>query len=178
MTTHNPILITIKILAHTPPFVKGITEDLSKYGSVMHYEATPLTLEGNSLVPAPVSTAGLPAAEKQDPPKAAPKEKPKVKSTPKLAVVEEADVPKTITFAAGSDPEKIWHLLRDGPAATSTQIREKLGLGSNIVNTTIYRLKKAGMVRPMSYNAPNGDTLYTGTNLDPVPKAGPVSDIL
>ena len=52
---------------------------------------------------------------------------------------------------------------------TSTQIREKLGLGSNIVNTTVYRLKKAGMVRPMSHSAPNGDTLYTSTEWDAVP---------
>ena len=52
---------------------------------------------------------------------------------------------------------------------TSTQIRETLGLGSNIVNTTVYRLKGAGMIRPMSYNAPNGDTLYTGTNSDTKP---------
>ena len=107
-------------------------------------------------------TGLVPVKAPAEPPKAKIVE-PKVKSSPapkgKKGGIE-------IRFEQGSDAEKVWLLLRDGPALTSTQIRETLNLGSNIVNTTVYRLKGAGMIRPMSYNAPNGDTLYTGTNSD------------
>ena len=87
---------------------------------------------------------------------------PKPKSSPALRPVGT----KPIVFTEGSDAEKVWILLRDGPGVTSTQIREKTGLTSGIVNTTIYRLKNAGMIRPMSHTAINGDTLYTTTHLD------------
>jgi hypothetical protein len=81
----------------------------------------------------------------------------------------DSDEQKVIHFEEGSDPHKIWEFIRGNMAMTSTQIREKLNLGSNIVNTTIYRLKKAGMIRPMSHTAPNGDTLYTSTEFDAKP---------
>ena len=84
-------------------------------------------------------------------------------------MAEQAAATKGISFTEGSDPEKIWQLIRSSAAMTSTQIREKTGLGSNIVNTTVYRLKNAGMIRPMSHNAPNGDTLYTSTEWDQKP---------
>lgn len=181
-TTNSPALITLKMLSvNGAPNIKDVQAALTPYGIVMQYEANNLVFDGNALVPAPVH---IPAAAQPAPAPqvqaASPAKKggrkpgaptPKVTTTPKAkAATEEQDTaPKAITFEVGSDPEKIWHLIKQGPALTSTQIREKLALGSNIVNTTIYRLKKAGMIRPMSYNAPNGDTLYTSTEWDPKP---------
>ena len=152
---NKPHIITIKaFIIGEPPTSETIDALLGNYSMwLLSMEATPMEFDGTGLVP-----VKAPA----EPPKAKIVE-PKVKSSP---------VPKgkkggiEIRFEQGSDAEKVWLLLRDGPALTSTQIRETLNLGSNIVNTTVYRLKGAGMIRPMSYNAPNGDTLYTGTNSD------------
>jgi hypothetical protein len=186
MTTNTPTLITIKILASTAPSVKDVQEALAPFGTTLQYEAVNLVFNGTALVPAPAPTAGSAAAptpaasgtpapstgkkggRKPGPTKVASPSTPKAEKAKQPAA--EAG-PKTIGFTPGSDPEKIWQLIRTGPAMTSTQIREKLGLGSNIVNTTVYRLKNAGMIRPMSYNATNGDTLYTSTEWDADPTA-------
>lgn len=181
-TTNSPALITLKMLSvNGAPNIKDVQAVLAPYGIVMQYEANNLVFNGNALVPAPVhipeapQAAAAPTVQTASPAKKGGRKPgsptPKVTTTPKAkaAPVEEDTAPKAITFEAGSDPERIWHLIKQGPALTSTQIREKLALGSNIVNTTIYRLKKAGMIRPMSHNAPNGDTLYTSTEWDPKP---------
>ena len=176
MTTSTPTLITIKILASTAPNVKDVQAALAQFGTTLQYEAVGLVFNGTGLVP---SSVAVPAASE------APQAVPSVKKggrkpgAPKIEVTgegkrkaQEATTEgsgKPISFEAGSDPAKIWALIRSGRSMTSTQIREKLGLGSNIVNTTVYRLKKAGMVRPMSHSAPNGDTLYTSTEWDAVP---------
>lgn len=190
MTTHTPTLITIKLLASaSAPSIKDVQAALADFGIMLAYEANHLIFDGNSLVPAPVAASVVPAAAPAQ--AAAPAKKggrkpgsgPVKAKAPKpaeeLPNIVHAESPdgKVINFEEGSDPHKIWTLIRTSPAMTSTQIREKLGLGSNIVNTTIYRLKKAGMVRPMSYNAPNGDTLYTSTEWDPKhEKAEPVEE--
>ena len=179
MTTHTPTLITIKLLASaSTPNIKDVQAALTEFGLMLSYEANHLVFDGNSLVPAP---AVVPVATVAPVQAAAPVKKGgrkpgsgpvKVKAPvpqdmlPKVIHAEAPDG-KTINFEEGSDPHKIWQFIRTNASMTSTQIREKLGLGSNIVNTTIYRLKKAGMVRPMSHNAPNGDTLYTSTEWDP-----------
>jgi len=177
MTTNTPCIISIKLLASTAPNVKDVQAALSGFGTTLQYEAVNLVFDGNGLVPAPV--AATPAAAPATPAQAAAPVKkggrkpgaptPKVTTKAKPDTAVDTSAPKAITFEAGSDPERIWTLIRGGMSMTSTQIREKLGLGSNIVNTTIYRLKKAGMIRPMSHNAPNGDTLYTSTEWDPKP---------
>jgi hypothetical protein len=175
MTTNTPTLITIKLLASTAPSVKDVQAALAPFGTTLQYEAVNLVFNGNGLVPSP--TVAAPA---ENPAAAPAPEKPKAPSKARKVENEQAvsrgrkkaeapAAPKPISFTEGSDPEKIWQLIRTSSAMTSTQIREKLGLGSNIVNTTVYRLKNAGMIRPMSYNAPNGDTLYTSTEWDPKP---------
>jgi hypothetical protein len=152
---NKPHIITIKaFIVGEPPTSEAIDALLGNYSmSLLSVEATPMQFDGTGLVPVKASA---------EPPKAKAVE-PKAKSSPapkgKKGGIE-------IRFEQGSDAEKVWLLLRDGPALTSTQVREKLNLKSGIVNTTIYRLKNAGMIRPMSYNAPNGDTLYTSTHLD------------
>jgi len=159
---NKPHIITIKaFLVGEPPTAETIDALLCNHSmSLLSMEATPMEFDGNGLVPVKAS-AELTKAKVVEP-KAKPVEaKAKAPQPPKGK-----KVGIEIRFEQGSDAEKVWLLLRDGPALTSTQIRETLGLGSNIVNTTVYRLKGAGMIRPMSYNAPNGDTLYTGTNSD------------
>lgn len=190
----SPNIISIKIFSAGPVKVtpQQLAELLAPIGTLVDMTATSMVFDGTALVPAPADTVTI-----TPPPSTAPtapitkaatgtkggkKAAAKVASPkqPKEKAADEA--PKTITFTPGSDPEKIWHLIRSGTALTSTQIREKLSLGSNIVNTTVYRLKNAGMIRPMSYNAPNGDTLYTSTEWDPTPVEGqparqPVEDV-
>ncbi len=173
MTPSTPTLITIKILAHTAPVAKDVQSALTEFGSVVQYEATHLVFDGNSLVPAPTPTVGLPKPKEVSP---VPKNKEVARKAQAAQAVSRAEAKrsksddkpkKPINLEPGSNPEIIYRLVHEGPALTSTQIREKLGLNSNVVNTTVYRLKNAGMIRPMSYNAPNGDTLYTSTGLDP-----------
>ena len=167
MTTNTPTLITIKLLASAAPSVKDVQAALAPFGTTLQYEAVSLVFNGNGLVPATavVVPADKPAVvTSAAKPKAAPKARQVQDDQAKTrgrAVAEQAAATKGISFTEGSDPEKIWQLIRSSAAMTSTQIREKTGLGSNIVNTTVYRLKNAGMIRPMSHNAPNGDTLYT-----------------
>ena len=184
MTLNNPSLITIKILAvGGAPSVKDVTAALSQFGSVMQYEAANLVFDGNGLVPAPAPDVGLPASISPAPTVKAKKGgiKPEkqhevvrkvqaAQATKRAKEKQEAKddgEPKPINLAEGSNPHKIFEFIRAKSSCTSTQIREGLGLDSNIVNTTVYRLKGAGMIRPMSYNAPNGDTLYTSTEYDP-----------
>jgi len=189
MTTSTPTIITIKLLASTAPNVKDVQAALTEFGTTLQYEAVNLVFNGTGLVPAPSPVpvkqdapvqAAAPAKKGGRKPGAAPI-KVKAKATgdeetlPKVIHAESPDG-KVINFEEGSDPHKIWEFIRNNVAMTSTQIREKLGLGSNIVNTTIYRLKKAGMIRPMSYTAPNGDTLYTSTEFDPKSVAEPVAE--
>ena len=186
MTINNPCLVTIKFLAvGGAPNVKDVTAALAEFGSVMQYEAANLVFDGNALVPAPAPDVGLPAANSPAP--TAPKAKKggikpeKQKEVVRRVQAEQAmkrakekqqsGDAKPINLAEGSNPARIFEFIRSGAAVTSTQIREKLGLDSNVVNTTVYRLKGAGMIRPMSHNAPNGDTLYTSTEWDPKPQA-------
>lgn len=175
MTTNTPTLITIKLLASAAPSVKDVQTALAPFGTTLQYEAVNLVFNGNGLVPAPTvvapaeKPAAAPAAEKTKAPTKARKVQNDQAVTRGRNKVEQPTTAKAISFTPGSDPEKIWDLIRTSAAMTSTQIREKLGLGSNIVNTTVYRLKNAGMIRPMSHNAPNGDTLYTSTEWDPKP---------
>ena len=184
MTTNTPTLITIKLLASTAPSVKDVQAALAEFGTTLQYEAVNLVFNGTALVPAPAAEAPSAPPVAASAPKAPAKKggrKPgalKIEVTPEgkrkdTAPTATDTVGKPINFEEGSDPAKIWTLIRTSQAMTSTQIREKLGLGSNIVNTTIYRLKRAGMVRPMSYSAANGDTLYTSTEWDPTPVAMP-----
>lgn len=187
MTVNNPALITIKLLAVSgAPSVKDVTAALSQFGVVMQYEAANLVFDGNALVPAPAPVESAPTIS---PAPATKTKKGGIKPEKQHEVVrrvqaaqatkrakekrepKEDSEPKPINLAEGSNPERIFNLIRSGPALTSTQIREKLGLDSNVVNTTVYRLKGAGMIRPMSHNAPNGDTLYTSTEWDPKPAA-------
>ena len=153
---NRPHLLTVKIFSTgdlpTPEALEALFGDSNYNLSLLSVDAMPMRFDGNGLVPV------------KAPP--APKEQP-VAETPKSSPVPKGKKPsKEIRFEPGSDAEKVWLLLKDGPALTSTQIREQLNLGSNIVNTTVYRLKNAGMIRPMSYNASNGDTLYTSTAHD------------
>jgi ribosomal protein S25 len=180
MTTKTPTILTIKILASTAPSVKEVEAALAQFGSMLQYEAVNLVFDGSSLVPAPAPTVpattpvvpetkvkrgGIKPEKHRDAVRKA-----QVSQAAKRAQDKRnAGEPKPINLEEGSNPERIFSLIRSGPAVTSTQIREKLGLDSNIVNTTVYRLKNAGMIRPMSYNAPNGDTLYTSTEFDPKP---------
>jgi hypothetical protein len=177
MTTKTPTIVTIKILASTAPNVKEVEASLAQFGSMLQYEAVNLVFDGNSLIPAPINTAKVEAemAEERKVKRGGIKpekhrdavRKAQVSQAAKRAQDKRnAGEPKPINLEEGSNPERIFSLIRSGPAVTSTQIREKLGLDSNIVNTTVYRLKNAGMIRPMSYNAPNGDTLYTSTEFD------------
>ena len=186
MTTNTPCLVTIKLLAVSgAPVTKDVAAALAQFGTVMQYEAANLVFDGNALVPAPSPVAAAPV---NPPTPAAPKPKVKVggiKPDKQREAIrnaqaaqaarrakdkrEETTEPKPINLAEGSNPERIFNLIRSGPALTSTQIRETLSLDSNVVNTTVYRLKHAGMIRPMSHNAPNGDTLYTSTEWDPKP---------
>lgn len=154
---NKPHIITIKVFATGTLPTNDQLEALFGHQTdfnlaLLAVETMPMKFDGNGLVP----------IKSPPPPKEEPAAEPKKSSpAPKVAAPK-----KVIHFEPGSDAEKIWLLLRDGAALTSTQVREKLGLASGIVNTTIYRLKGAGMIRPMSYNAPNGDTLYTTTHLD------------
>lgn len=184
MTT-NPTLITIKLLAMgSVPDNQQIEEALRSFGALLQVQTDKLVFDGTSLVAARVE----PVVEAVPAPSAAPIKKggrkpgsPPIKIT-KTRVMEapaeeKSSTPgevKPINFEAGSGPDRIWQLIRSGPALTSTQVRENLKLDSNIVNTTIYRLKKAGMVRPMSHTAINGDTLYTSTEWDPKPATAPI----
>jgi hypothetical protein len=194
MTTNTPCLITIKLLAVSgAPVTKDVAAALAQFGTVMQYEAANLVFDGNALVPAPSPVAPAPV----NPTTSTQTAKPKVKvggikpDKQREAIRnaqaaqaarrakdkrEEPTEPKPINLAEGSNPERIFNLIRSGPALTSTQIRETLGLDSNVVNTTVYRLKHAGMIRPMSHNAPNGDTLYTSTEWDPKPAAEVTND--
>jgi hypothetical protein len=173
MTTKTPTIITIKLLAATAPNVKEVEASLAQFGSILQYEAVNLVFDGNALVPAPVAIAGSNQndAAISPAPKANKEKARKVQAAQatKRAKDKQPAESKAINLEEGSNPERIFSLIRSGPALTSTQIREKLGLNSNVVNTTVYRLKHAGMIRPMSHNAPNGDTLYTSTEWDPKP---------
>jgi len=152
---NKPHIITIKLFTTgnlpTNAELEAMLSQQCFNFSLLSVDLSPMRFDGVGLVP--VRTQAEPAEAKPA--------KPKAKSSPDPKTAK-----KEIHFEPGSDAEKIWHLLRDGAALTSTQVREKLNLKSGIVNTTIYRLKNAGMIRPMSYNAPNGDTLYTTTHLD------------
>jgi len=162
MTTNTPTIITIKLLAATAPSVKDVQAALTSFGTVLQYEAANLVFDGNALVPVASSPAAVaaPVAAPKAPAKAAPKA-PRKAAEPKEA--KEAKDGK-IQFEPGSGPDKVWQTIRCNMAMTSTELREKTGLNSNIVNTTIYRLKKAGMIRAMNRN--DGDTKYTSTEFD------------
>jgi hypothetical protein len=172
-TTFTPHILTIKVFSSGPIGVtpKQLSELLSSIGPIVDITATPMTFDGDKLVPtvaAPIEEAA-PAAPVKVKAKSKPKDKaPTARSAQAAQVASRAASKDTkpISFTEGSDPEKIWHLIRNSMSMTSTQIREKLDLQSGIVNTTIYRLKGAGMIRPMSHKAPNGDTLYTSTEWD------------
>ena len=152
---NKPHILTIKVftVGDVPPLeaINAMLGNSDYNMSLLSVTATPMHFDGTGLVP----------AKTQAEPEEAKPVKPKAKSSP-------ASKPgkKEIHFEPGSDAERIWHLIRDGAALTSTQVREKLNLQSGIVNTTLYRLKNAGMIRPMSHTAINGDTLYTTTHLD------------
>lgn len=183
MTVNNPALITIKMLAvGGAPSVKDVTAALSQFGVVMQYEAANLVFDGNALVPAPspvdttppISPALTETKAKKGGIKPE-KHKEVVRRVQAAQAVKRAKDKadeasgdaKPINLTEGSNPARIFEFIRAKSSCTSTQIREGLGLDSNVVNTTVYRLKGAGMIRPMSYNAPNGDTLYTSTEWDP-----------
>ena len=155
---NKPHILTIKIFSTgdlpTHESLDALFTDSVYNLSLLSVEAVPMRFDGNGLVP--VET---PPTVRPEPIAA------KTKSSP-APKVKGDKTPKEIKFEPGSDAEKVWRLIDTGPARTSTQIREVLGLGSNIVNTTIYRLKKAGMIRPMSHKAINGSELYTPTRLD------------
>jgi hypothetical protein len=152
---NKPHIITIKLFTTgnlpTNAELEAMLSQQCFNFSLLSVDLSPMRFDGVGLVP--VRTQAEPAEAKPA--------KPKAKSSPDPKTAK-----KEIHFEPGSDAEKIWHLLRDGAALTSTQVREKLNLKSGIVNTTIYRLKNAGMIRPMSHTAINGDTLYTTTHLD------------
>ena len=185
MTTNTPTMISIKLLAvGSAPNVKDVQAALASFGNVLQYEAVALMFDGNGLVPTPTvatppvatQAPAVPAKKGGRKPGAAPiKVTPEGKRVKETKPTEASGDPKPINFESGSGPDRIWQLIRKGPALTSTQIRETLGLDSNIVNTTVYRLKKAGMVRPMSHTAINGDTLYTSTEWDPKPANAPIA---
>lgn len=183
MTTNTPTIITIKLLAATAPNVKDVQALLAPIGTTLQYEAVNLVFDGNGLVPAPVAgvtptpapvetktkRGGIKPEKQREVARKVQASQAAKRAKEKQSNSGEAAEGKLIEFAPGRAPDRIWKLIRQGPALTSTQIREKLELDSNIVNTTIYRLKAAGMIRPMSYNAPNGDTLYTSTEWDQKP---------
>lgn len=153
---NRPHIVTIKLFATgdlpTLEALNAMFEDSPYSLSLLSMDTMPMKFDGHGLVP-----IKAPPAAKEEPAPKAPKSSP----APKVRSPR-----KPIHFEPGSATEKIWLMIDGGPAVTSTQIRERLDLSSAIVNTTLYRLKNAGMIRPMSHDAPNGDTLYTSTRHD------------
>lgn len=164
--TFTPHILTIKIFSAGP--AKASTQDIAdhmmQFGTLVDVSVTPMKFDGMSLVPAAAPAAAAPiesAPAKKIVTKAAPitAKAPKAKKDAK----EPTTGPKVISFAPGSDPERIWHLIQNSYGITSSQIREQLELGSNIVNTTIYRLKNAGMAKVLDAPGASGDMQYTST---------------
>jgi hypothetical protein len=153
---NRPHILTIKLFATgdlpTLEMLNAMLEDSPHNLSLLSMDAMPMKFDGHGLVP-----IKAPPAPKEEPAAKAPKSSP----APKVPSSR-----KPIHFEPGSATEKIWLMIDGGPAVTSTQVREKLNISSAIVNTTLYRLKNAGMIRPMSHTATNGDTLYTSTRHD------------
>ena len=165
--TPNVLTINILVTGAMKQTPQELTDLLSPLGAILNVSSTPMVFDGTALVPAPAEApAAVEAISPAPKPNKEKARKAQAAQATKRAKDNKADEPKPITLAEGSNPERIYSLIRSGPALTSTQIREKLKLDSNVVNTTVYRLKGAGMIRPMSHNAPNGDTLYTSTEWD------------
>ena len=169
--TFTPHILTIKIFSTGP--AKASTKDLAdhmmQFGTLVDVSVTPMKFDGMSLVPDAPPAAAAPvenAPAKKVVTKAAPTtaKAPKAKKDAK----EPTTGPKVISFAPGSDPERIWHLIQNSYGITSSQIREQLELGSNIVNTTIYRLKNAGMAKVLDAPGASGDMQYTSTEWEQV----------
>ena len=162
----TPHILTIKIFSAGPAkaTAKEIADHMMQFGTLVDVSVTPMKFDGMSLVPdaAPATAAPVESAPaKKVVTKAAPTtaKAPKAKKDAK----EPTTGPKVISFAPGSDPERIWHLIQNSYGITSSQIREQLELGSNIVNTTIYRLKNAGMAKVLDVPGAGGDMQYTST---------------
>jgi len=166
--TFTPHILTIKIFSAGP--AKASTKDLAdhmmQFGTLVDVSVTPMKFDGMSLVPdvAPVAAPKAEATAAKVEVRKAPAASPKAPKGKKEA--KPVGGPKVIAFAAGSDPERIWHLIQNSYGITSSQIREQLELGSNIVNTTIYRLKNAGMAKVLDAPGAGGDMQYASTEWD------------
>lgn len=169
MTTNVPSLITIKLLSSIPaPNIKEVQNALANFGVVLQYEASNLMFDGNSLVPTPAeqAVAAEPSKRREDARKAAAAQGIS-RAKQKREAAEKTTGP--IKFEPGSGPDKVWQAIRNNGSLTSTEVREKTGLNSNIVNTTIYRLKQAGMIRKMEGHM-SPDSRYTSTEWDKQPE--------
>jgi len=163
--TFTPHIMTIKIFSAGPVNAtsKELAESVARLGTLVDVSVTPMKFDGMSLVPdvAPVAAPKAEATAAKVEVRKAPVASPKAPKGKKEA--KPVDGPKVIAFAAGSDPERIWHLIQNSYGITSSQIREQLELGSNIVNTTIYRLKNAGMAKVLDAPGAGGDMQYAST---------------
>ena len=161
----TPHILTIKIFSAGPAkaTAKEIADHMMQFGTLVDVSVTPMRFDGMSLVP-DETPADAPSVESAPPKKVAPKTVAPVAKAPKgKKAAKEVNGPKLISFAPGSDPERIWHLIQNSYGITSSQIREQLELGSNIVNTTIYRLKNAGMAKVLDAPGASGDMQYAST---------------
>ena len=162
----TPHILTIKIFSAGPAkaTAKELADHMMQFGTLVDVSVTPMKFDGMSLVP-DGTPADAPPVESAPPKKVAPKAAPTTAKAPKAKkdAKEPTTGPKVISFAPGSDPERIWHLIQNSYGITSSQIREQLELGSNIVNTTIYRLKNAGMAKVLDAPGASGDMQYTST---------------
>jgi hypothetical protein len=135
---NKPHIITIKLFTTgnlpTNAELEAMLSQQCFNFSLLSVELAPMRFDGIGLVPVRAPT---PTVETK--PKAAPPA-PKKPSSP-------APKPRAVNFVSGSDADRIWQLIRNNDGITSTELREQLELGSGPVNTTIYRLRKADMIR-------------------------------
>ena len=75
---------------------------------------------------------------------------------------------RELRFVSGSDADRVWQLIRNNDGITSSELREQLELESGPVNTTIYRLKKAMLIR-IKGSGKYGDK-YVSTEWDVPPE--------
>ena len=97
------------------------------------------------------------------------------KTTPAVLVVPSSPAPdkaapkrRELRFVSGSDADRVWQLIRNNDGLTSSELREQLELASGPVNTTIYRLKKALLIR-IKGSGKYGDK-YVSTEWDAPPE--------
>jgi len=167
---NKPHIITIKLFTTGNLPTNAEIETLlsaEKFNfSLLSVDLSPMRFDGVGLVPVRTVVPAHSIAQTAPDALTKPSSPAPKKGAPKL---------RELRFVSGSDADRVWQLIRNNDGLTSSELREQLELASGPVNTTIYRLKKAMLIR-IKGSGKYGDK-YVSTEWDVPPETDSDNDI-